>query len=65
MLGQSQNLLHSPHGRIRQIETFVGTAGLTSLLDWIPDEPFGGTVGWTTASHEKCLSGNIAGAKGS
>ena len=31
----------------------IGTAGLTSLLDWIHDEPLSRTFGGTTVSHEK------------
>jgi hypothetical protein len=42
---------------------WLGPARLTSLLDWIHDEPFGGTFGGTAASYEKCLSGNIAGVR--
>jgi hypothetical protein len=33
---------------------------LTTLIDWIHQEPFGGTSGGTTASDVKYLSGNIA-----
>jgi hypothetical protein len=44
---------------VRRLVVF-GTARLTGLLDWINDEPFGGTFGGTTASYEKCFSGNIA-----
>jgi hypothetical protein len=42
---------------------FVGTAGLTSLLDWINNEPFGGTFGGAPASHEKVPLTKCAGVR--
>ena len=33
---------------------------LTTLIDWVHQEPFGGTFGGTTASDEKYLLGNAA-----
>ena len=39
--------------------TSVDLQRLTTLIDWVHQEPFGGTFGKTTESHQTYLTGNM------